>query len=84
MFCVGNQTQNTTLKRTQCSPAEVQIKMVDVTVFPCNELDGSAVVWRKKQGKKLALRIGEKRRDLIGKFIIRNTNRDERVDCRYV
>ena len=58
--------------------------MVDVTVFPCNELDGSAVVWRKKQGKKLALRIGEKRRDLIGKFIIRNTNRDERVDCRYV
>ena len=80
MFCVGNQTQNTTLKRTQYSPAEVQIKMVDVTVFPCNELNGSAVVWRKKQGKKLALRIGEKRRDLIGKFIIRNTNRDERVD----
>ena len=80
MFCVGNQTQNTTLKRKEYSPAEVQIKTVDVTVFPCNELGGSADVWRKKQGKKLALHIGEKRRDLIGKFIIRNTNRDERVD----
>ena len=75
--CVESNT-NTILK--QQLPAEAQIKMVDVTVFPCNELPGNAVVWRKKQGKKLAMRMGEKRRELIGKFIIRNTNRDERVD----
>ena len=47
--------------------------MVDLTVLPSNGLPGNQVIWRKKEGTKFAKRIRQKRRDLIARFIVRNT-----------
>ena len=46
--------------------------MVDLTVLPCNGLRGNKVIWRKKEGKKFAKRIRQKRRDQIVRFIVQN------------
>ena len=47
--------------------------MVDLTVLPSNGLPGNHVIWRKKEGKKFAKRIRQKRQELIARFIVRNT-----------
>ena len=47
--------------------------MVDLTVLPSNGLRGNKVIWRKKEGKKFAKRIRQKRRDQIVRFIVQNS-----------
>ena len=53
--------------------------MVDIKILPSNGLPGNYVIWRKKEGKKFALRIRQKRRDLITRFIVRNADISEAV-----
>ena len=53
--------------------------MVDIKILPSNGLPGNYVIWRKKEGKKFALRIRQKRRELITRFIVRNADISEAV-----
>ena len=47
--------------------------MVTLKVLPSFlVLPGSYVIWRCKEGKKFALRIGQKRRNMITRFIMEN------------
>ena len=47
--------------------------MVTLRVLPSNGLPGNYVIWRRKEGKKFALRIGQKRRNLITRFLVEKT-----------
>ena len=46
--------------------------MVNLKVFRNEEMAGYGALWRGRKGKKLALRIGKRRRDRLTKFIAGN------------
>ena len=46
--------------------------MVDLKVLPSNGLPGNYVIWRRKEGRRFALKIGQRRRNLITRFIVGN------------
>ena len=58
-----------------------RIKMVTLKVLPSNGLPGNYVVWRRKEGRKFALRIGQKRRNMVTRFIVENTIRFTPVEA---
>lgn len=55
--------------------------MVTLKVLPSNGLPGNYVVWRRKEGRKFALRIGQKRRNMVTRFIVENTIRFTPVEA---
>ena len=55
--------------------------MVTLKVLPSNGLPGNYVVWRRKEGRKFALRIGQKSRNMVTRFIVENTIRFTPVEA---